>query len=128
MADIGTAIHQFFASLLADPLYLFLVIGLVALGLIALVAAAMLVAAIAAAEDAPPAADPPPGQLLIAAAGMQDPRFHHSVILLLRHDETGAFGIAINRPVGEHPPAPLPAGPAGQAGGKSSPMMATDAK
>ena len=38
MADIGTAIHQFFASLLADPLYLFLVIGLVALGLIALVA------------------------------------------------------------------------------------------
>ena len=38
MADIGTTIQQFFASLLADPLYLFLVIGLVALGLIALVA------------------------------------------------------------------------------------------
>lgn len=39
MADVGTAIHQFFESLLADPLYLLLLMGLVALGLIALIAA-----------------------------------------------------------------------------------------
>ena len=41
------------------------------------------------------------GQLLIAAPGIGDPRFAHSVILVIRHDETGAFGIVINRPVGE---------------------------
>ena len=54
-----------------------------------------------------PAADPAPGQLLIASAAMQDPRFHHSVILLLRHDATGAFGIVINRPIAEEPIAKL---------------------
>jgi len=54
-----------------------------------------------AAEDAPPAADPPAGQLLIASAGMQDPRFVHSVILLVRHDDHGAFGIVINHPLGQ---------------------------
>src|SRR6516165_4063610 len=41
------------------------------------------------------------GQLLIAAPAIGDPRFAHSVILVIRHDETGAFGIVINRPVGE---------------------------
>ena len=41
------------------------------------------------------------GQLLIAAPGIGDPRFAHSVILVIRHDETGAFGIVVNRPVGE---------------------------
>jgi len=38
---------------------------------------------------------------------MQDPRFRHAVILLLRHDATGAFGIVINRPVAEEPIAKL---------------------
>ncbi len=38
MADVGSTIQQFFASLLADPLSLLLTIGLVALVLIALVA------------------------------------------------------------------------------------------
>ncbi len=41
------------------------------------------------------------GQLLIAAPTMGDPRFHHAVILMMRHDKEGAFGIVINRPVGE---------------------------
>jgi putative transcriptional regulator len=41
------------------------------------------------------------GQLLIAAPTIGDPRFAHSVILVIRHDKTGAFGIVINRPVGE---------------------------
>jgi putative transcriptional regulator len=41
------------------------------------------------------------GQLLIAAPTMGDPRFSHSVILMIRHDKDGALGIVINRPVGE---------------------------
>lgn len=39
------------------------------------------------------------GQLLIAAPTMGDPRFAHTVILLLRQDDTGAFGIVLNRPL-----------------------------
>jgi putative transcriptional regulator len=54
----------------------------------------------------PVAADPPDtvsltGQLLIAAPTIGDPRFAHTVILMVRHDSQGAFGIVINRPVGE---------------------------
>jgi putative transcriptional regulator len=54
----------------------------------------------------PVAADPPEtvsltGQLLIAAPTIGDPRFAHTVILMVRHDSQGAFGIVINRPVGE---------------------------
>jgi putative transcriptional regulator len=54
--------------------------------------------------DAPPqqpSADPPPGDLLIASAQIGDPRFHHAVVLLLRHDKDGAFGIIINHPLAE---------------------------
>jgi len=54
--------------------------------------------------DAPPPttgapADPPPGQLLIASAQIQDPRFYHAVILILQHNQDGAFGIVINHPL-----------------------------
>jgi putative transcriptional regulator len=59
------------------------------------------------ADDAPPLADPPPGELLIASAAIRDPNFHHSVVLLLRHDSKGAFGIIINHPLGERPLAAL---------------------
>jgi putative transcriptional regulator len=55
-------------------------------------------------------ADPPAGQLLIASAAIQDPRFQQSVVLLLRHDSTGAFGIVINHPLTERPLAALLAG------------------
>jgi putative transcriptional regulator len=84
--------------------------------LAALLSAAGLLVAIAAfaQDNPPPAADPPAGQLLIAAATMQDPRFYHSVILLLRHDRKGAFGIAINRPLGKKPIADLLAEAAGK--------------
>ncbi|MGA8755217.1 MAG: YqgE/AlgH family protein [Stellaceae bacterium] len=41
------------------------------------------------------------GQLLIAAPYMGDPRFVQTVILLLRQDGSGAFGIILNRPVDE---------------------------
>ena len=41
------------------------------------------------------------GQLLIATPQMGDPRFAGTVILMVKHDQEGAFGIVINRPVGE---------------------------
>jgi putative transcriptional regulator len=47
------------------------------------------------------------GQLLIATPAMRDPRFDHAVILMLRHDQDGAFGIVINRPLGQRPLADL---------------------
>jgi putative transcriptional regulator len=47
------------------------------------------------------------GQLLIATPAMRDPRFDHTVILMLRHTKEGAFGIVINRPQGERPLAEL---------------------
>jgi putative transcriptional regulator len=66
----------------------------------------------AAMLHGPVAADPREiaslaGQLLIAAPTIGDPRFAHTVILMVRHDEDGAFGIVINRPVGERPIASL---------------------
>jgi putative transcriptional regulator len=67
----------------------------------------LLVLAAAGSAAAEPAAEPPAGQLLVASAAMQDPRFSHSVILLLRHDASGAFGVVINRPLGERPIAAL---------------------
>jgi putative transcriptional regulator len=47
------------------------------------------------------------GQFLVATPAMRDPRFDHTVILMLRHDRDGAFGIVINRPAGERPLAEL---------------------
>jgi putative transcriptional regulator len=47
------------------------------------------------------------GQLLVAAPTIGDPRFAHTVILMVRHDEKGAFGVVINRPVGERSIADL---------------------
>jgi putative transcriptional regulator len=47
------------------------------------------------------------GQLLIASPGMDDPRFDHTVILLVRHNPGGALGLVINRPLGDRPIASL---------------------
>src|SRR5438552_17760207 len=60
----------------------------------------------AAAPD-PPDTGSLAGQLLIAAPTIGDPRFAHTVILIVRHDKEGAFGIVINRPVGERSIASL---------------------
>jgi putative transcriptional regulator len=57
-------------------------------------------------EDARPGASLA-GQLLVAAPDMSDPRFRHTVILMVRHTKDGALGIAINRPVRELPVAKL---------------------
>ncbi|HTY66692.1 MAG TPA: YqgE/AlgH family protein [Alphaproteobacteria bacterium] len=58
--------------------------------------------------DAPATAPPQAvasltGQLLVASPDMQDPRFAHTVVLIVKHDKNGAFGIVINRPVEERP-------------------------
>jgi len=89
-----------------------------------LVAAAPLFVTQAVAQDNARPADPPPGQLLVASAAIQDPRFQRSVILLLRHDSTGAFGIVINQPLGERPLAALLADARGKdsAPGDDSPV------
>src|SRR5436853_7810268 len=78
----------------------------------AILAAAMLLGHVAA--------DPPEiasltGQLLIAAPTIGDPRFAHTVILMVRHDSQGPFGIVINRPIGEGSIASLLEG-SGEAG------------
>jgi putative transcriptional regulator len=53
------------------------------------------------AGDAPSAEHTLAGQLLVASPEIGDPRFAHTVILIVHHDEGGAFGIVINRPVEE---------------------------
>jgi putative transcriptional regulator len=47
------------------------------------------------------------GQLLVASPDMQDPRFRQAVILIVEHDDHGALGIVVNRPIGEAPVADL---------------------
>jgi len=41
------------------------------------------------------------GQLLVATPDMPDPRFAQTVIYMIRHDETGAQGLVVNRPIRE---------------------------
>jgi putative transcriptional regulator len=47
------------------------------------------------------------GQVLIATPTIGDPRFDRTVILMVRHSKDGAFGITINRPLGERSLAKL---------------------
>ncbi len=86
----------------------------------AAVAVAASVVSGGAARDAA-AAESLAGQLLIASAAIQDPRFHHAVVLMLKHDKTGAFGIIINHPVTERPIASLLAAAQNKTGGKRAP-------
>jgi putative transcriptional regulator len=71
----------------------------------------VLLAALASAAQPAPEAPPPhaslAGQLLVATPSIGDPRFHQAVILMVRHDQTGAFGLVVNRPLGERPLASL---------------------
>jgi putative transcriptional regulator len=71
-----------------------------------LVAAPVLSAAVPAPAETP-AHGSLAGQLLIATPAMGDPRFARTVILMVRHDTDGAFGIVINRPIAERPLAEL---------------------
>jgi putative transcriptional regulator len=78
---------------------------------ISTLAALLLAAALSRAALPDPGAAPEPvslaGQLLVATPGMGDPRFYHAVILMVRHDQNGALGIVINRPVADHAIADL---------------------
>ena len=70
------------------------------------VLAAMLVSALCLGAALPAAAQTPTpaslaGQLLVASPSMGDPRFARTVIVMVRHDKNGAFGIIVNRPIGE---------------------------
>jgi putative transcriptional regulator len=74
--------------------------------LIALVAIVLPASLLHAALQDPGAAPSQPslaGQILIAAPSLRDPRFDHTVVLMVRHNAEGAFGIVINRSVGETP-------------------------
>ena len=48
------------------------------------------------------------GRLLVAAPGMRDPNFARSVVLLLDHNDQGALGVVINRPLEVHVDEVLP--------------------
>ena len=39
------------------------------------------------------------GQLLIATSPLADPNFHRTVVLIIRDDENGTFGLVLNRPL-----------------------------
>jgi putative transcriptional regulator len=60
-----------------------------------------------------PTGDPPAapkslrGQFLVATPTMGDPRFRRTVILMVKHDSKGAFGIVINRQIGRRTMAQL---------------------
>jgi putative transcriptional regulator len=77
----------------------------------AVIAAVFLNASLSNADLSPPEEAPGPpslaGQLLVASPEMRDPRFYHTVILVVRHDRNGALGIVINRPVENRPLASL---------------------
>ena len=82
--------------------------SLVSLPRLASIAAAMVLPATLLHAALPTPTDAPEqgsltGQLLIAAPTMGDPRFQHTVILMVRHDRNGALGIVINRPIGNRP-------------------------
>jgi len=47
--------------------------------------------------------DPLVGQFLVATPELQDPNFYHTVVLVVRHDETGAMGLVINRMIAKGP-------------------------
>ncbi len=47
------------------------------------------------------------GKFLVAAPGLRDPRFAESVVLVFDHDAGGAFGLIVNKALGEGPLMPL---------------------
>jgi putative transcriptional regulator len=68
-------------------------------------AAALTVCSVLGIASQSSAQSPPSltGQLLIASPDMGDPRFERTVILMVRHDREGAFGLVVNRAVSEQP-------------------------
>jgi len=73
--------------------------------LLAVVLAALLLAAARPAQTPKPDAAAPghflAGKLLVAAPTLSDPRFRESVVLMVEHNAEGAFGVIVNKPMGE---------------------------
>ena len=61
----------------------------------------------AAVAESPGIAGELTGQLLVATPILPDPRFMRTVIYMVRHDEAGAMGLVLNRPMSEVPLARL---------------------
>lgn len=64
-----------------------------------LAAIALLIGGVADGVADEPRRESIAGKLLVADASMQDSRFAQAVIYLVRHDEDGAFGLIINKPL-----------------------------
>jgi len=47
------------------------------------------------------------GQLLVATPEISDPRFEETVIYMVKHDQDGALGLVVNRPLARGPYADL---------------------
>ena len=62
------------------------------------------------------------GQLLIASPSLRDP-FDHAVIMIARHDRTGALGIVINRPITRRPIATVLAALSADAAGVTDSVL-----
>lgn len=41
------------------------------------------------------------GHFLVASAQLKDPNFYRTVVLMVQHDNEGAFGLILNRPTGK---------------------------
>ncbi len=68
---------------------------------VALGVAALALAAPGALDASGQAARGLAGQFLVATDQMPDPRFSRTVIYMVRHDDTGALGVVVNRPLGD---------------------------
>jgi len=78
---------------------------------------ALLGVLVLAAATAQPLRRPEPGVLLVASETMADPRFNRAVVLLVEHDQSGSWGLIINKPtqVSVSEAAPSLEGPDGDA-------------
>ena len=70
---------------------------------------ALAIGAFGGLSKAAPPAEPRflTGQLLVAKPGMADPRFRQTVIFMVKHDDSGAFGLIVNKKLGPLPFAEL---------------------
>ncbi len=47
------------------------------------------------------------GRLLVATPPLDDPNFDRAVVFVIEHDDDGALGVVLNRPIGADLPGPL---------------------
>jgi len=73
-------------------------------GRVAWLALLIALAGTAGAQAAGQSGESLAGKLLIAQPSMPDPRFRETVIYLCKHARDGAFGLIVNRRVGQVPP------------------------